>query len=116
MVMPVREIEIRIERADEGLWRAGMRLADPANDLESVLVEPVDPALDIPALIGEADRDAYGRMLWAMLFGESAAAPLYAAFRRARAMTGGDQALRVRLSIGADAPQLHGIRWETLCD
>ncbi|NID14085.1 CHAT domain-containing protein [Luteibacter yeojuensis] len=114
--MSVREIEIRIERADDTLWRLGMRLTDPDSDLENVLVDRAEIAIDVDGLARETDRDAYGRRLSDMLFGGADADPVRAAFRGARSAAGRDEALRVRLSIAADASALHALRWETLRD
>jgi len=114
--MSVREIEIRIERVDDALWRLGMRLTDPRSDLESVLVDRADISIDMDALAHEPDRDAYGRLLSAMIFGSVDASPVREAFRRARDQARNDEALRVRVSIGANASALHALRWETLRD
>ncbi len=59
------------------------------------------------------DPDAYGRVLSKNLF----IAPVKEAFGKARSLAQSDDlALRVRLLIGPSAPELHGLRWETLRD
>ncbi|MGH8909525.1 MAG: CHAT domain-containing protein [Egibacteraceae bacterium] len=60
-----------------------------------------------------SDPDAYGRVLSGSLF----VPPVKDAFDRARSLAQSDDlGLRVRLLIGPSAPQLHGVRWETLRD
>jgi hypothetical protein len=60
-------------------------------------------------LLNPAD---YGRVLRDSLFDDPA---IRDKFNHARAVAGSNP-LRLRLNIGDSAPELHALRWETLCD
>ncbi len=60
------------------------------------------------------DSAAYGRFLAECVFADPAARET---FGQARASAQAqDLPLRLRLLVGPDAPELYGLRWETLCD
>jgi hypothetical protein len=110
------ELELGLVRRDAGLYAVEMRFTQPGSEADVRLgggSEPVLMALDPAALRGKLlDADAYGEALGAALF---AAAPVAEMF--ARAETAAQQLgapLRLRLAIGADAPELQAVRWETL--
>ena len=60
------------------------------------------------------DAEDYGRALSASLFADPAVRSAFAQARSSAASL--DAALRLRLLIGPSAPELHGLRWETLRD
>ena len=71
-------------------------------------------AFDLGRLRTIQEGAAYGEALSGGLFGDP---PVRAMFAQARSIAQSVGApLRVRLSIGAGAPELHELRWETLCD
>ncbi|WP_165360974.1 CHAT domain-containing protein [Candidatus Chloroploca sp. Khr17] len=80
-----------------------------------MLASEVPLALAPAALLAHAlDPVAYGQTLTTQLF---AAPALRDAWQQARALAHGtNRPLRVRLSLPADAADLHALRWETLRD
>lgn len=110
------EFEISLERGPRteasapDSFIAQIRVNVPASDAEDRLsLQGLE--LDREALrICEQDPARYGRILTTLLFGHPDAR---AAFTRARVAT---EALRIRLSFGPTATDLHDLRWETLRD
>ncbi|MBP1468543.1 hypothetical protein EYB53_022715, partial [Candidatus Chloroploca sp. M-50] len=94
---------------------AEARLIQPGSQADAVLASAVPLALDPAALLTHAlDPVAYGQALTTQLF---AAPALRDAWQQARALAHGtNRPLRVRLSLPADAADLHALRWETLRD
>jgi hypothetical protein len=106
------DLEITFRKRDERTYALAFRFNshDDAAEQRS-LTEPVI-ALDFSALAGD-DPEAYAQTLSAAFFTAEARA-VFARFRVAAAAT--ESILRVRLSIGPDAAELHTIHWETLRD
>ncbi len=108
------DLEIGLHRQDENNYTVEMRFKRPDDAAQR---EPVRglARFDLNALRQHAlDRAAYGRALSASLFEDP---PIREAFKFARSTAQTlEQALRLRLWIGSSAPELHGLRWETLQD
>lgn len=117
MVAECAELEVGLERRDAGAYAVELRFTQPGSEVD-VRVGGVTPIL-VHLAVDELrqmvlDADAYGAALGAALFGPREVAETFA-----RAETTAQQAglpLRLRLAIGAGAPELHGLRWETLKD
>jgi hypothetical protein len=60
------------------------------------------------------DSIAYGRLLTEALFADPVVKDKFVDFRNQARLL--NAALRLRLMIGPSAPELHNLRWETLCD
>ena len=108
------DLELSLTRRDVGLYAVEMRFMQPGSETEvHVSGSQALISLDLPALREKLlDTDAYGAALGAALFAPAAVAEMYG-----RAETVAQQLgvpLRVRLAIGNDAPELHGLRWETM--
>jgi hypothetical protein len=111
------ELEIGLHRRGANSYAVELRFSQPASDAEvrPVRGNPVDVSFDRERL-GQLIYDwaAYGRLLGEGLFAEEA---VRAAFSSARAAAASQETpLRLRLFIGASAPELHDLRWETLHD
>lgn len=111
------DLELSLTRRDAGLYALEMRFTQPGSEadvrLEGGPTGPALVSLDFAALREQLlDPAAYGRTLGAALFAAPAAAAMYA--RAEATATGLGVPLRLRLAIGADAPELHALRWETL--
>ncbi len=112
------DLELSLTRRDAGLYALEMRFIQPGSETDVRLEDggPGGPALvnlDFAALRERLlDADAYGRALGAALFAAPAVAAMYARADATAQQLG--VALRLRLAIGPDAPELQGLRWETL--
>jgi hypothetical protein len=112
------DLELSLTRRDAGLYAIEMRFTQPGSEADVRLEDggPGGPALvslDFAALREQLlDAGAYGRVLGSALFAAPAAAAMYARADATAAELG--VPLRLRLAIGPDAPELHGLRWETL--
>ena len=112
------ELEVGLARRDAGHYAVEMRFTQPGSEADVRLGgggEPIVAVID-PAALRELLLlpDRYGAALGASLFAAKPVAEMWA-----RAQTAAQQQgvpLRVRLAIAADAPELHGLRWETLQD
>ncbi len=121
--MDVAELELELHRRGEAEYLAGFRFSLPNSDVETRFDQPV-PAivpLDLTALRAAAmEPELYGSLLSRQLFlnpESKTLSALGAAFTQARAIAGSAGIpLRLRLTIGADAPELHGLYWEMLVD
>jgi len=107
----VAELELLLERGTGDGFSAGVRVVRPGVEGDDRLPEPAGFILNRPALLEHAmDPAAYGRVLTECLFAD---AKLRDAFTAARSAA---PRLRIRLSIGSSAPELHDVHWETLAD
>ncbi len=111
------DLEVSLTRREAGLYAIEMRFTQPGSEADVRLeAGGGDPALvHIDAAVlreQQLDADAYGATLGAALFAPAAVAAMYA--RCEATAQGLGVPLRFRLAIGADAPELHGLRWETL--
>ena len=109
------DLEISLSREHAGLYAIDLRctLPDSDADVRLATVEPNVVRFDLEQLAGLQLRpEAYGLALRDSL---CAARPFAEAFAGAEAAaTAQDAPLRLRLLIGADAVELHGLRWELL--
>ena len=108
------DLEIGLHRRDVGGYTAELRFSSPESAAD-VRVAGTGMSVDVYRLRDlSLDPSAYGQALSESLFSETA---LRTAFAQARAVTQSqEKPLRVRLFIGPSAPELHGLRWETLLD
>jgi hypothetical protein len=116
-MMDYVDLEIGLHRYDTDAYAVELRFSQPGSDAD------VRPARDTLPLARfdfarlrelELDISGYGQCLAAGLFADSS---VLATFAHARGAAGTlDVPLRVRLYIGPGLPELHRLRWETLCD
>lgn len=106
------DLEITFSKRDERKYVLGFRFnsADDAAEQRSAL-EPVI-AIDMARLKGD-DAEAYAETLSAAFFTPDVRG-VFNRFRAAAAALG--SILRIRLTIDANAPELHAVHWETLRD
>lgn len=111
------DLEIGLRRRDRKTWTVELRFNHPESATDEYLesASPLRVGFDLDALRHEwYDANAYGRKLTESLFG---APGIRRQFEVVRSLAqAADLPLRVRLMIGADAPELHDLRWETLRD
>ena len=108
------DLEIGLHAQDAGSYRveARLRLVGEDAERERLATVPRFDADDLGAVA--SDPDAYAQKLTKLLFAsESLRSFLDAAW--ASAAASGSASLRVRLNIGPALPELHNLRWETLC-
>lgn len=105
-------VELSIHLLNDGSRTADLRLRAEHSGIDAPLASGVPLAFDVVSLRACHDPVDYGRLLSAQLF---AATPLREAWSRALASAAHDP-LQVRLHIQAEDDELHGLRWETLCD
>ncbi len=111
------DLEIALNRWNADAYRVELRYSQPDSDAD-IRLAPGTPALarfdplqlDMLAL----DPKAYGTLLGANLFDDEQVKTAFAQ-ARSNAQTL-DASLRLRLIIDPAAPELHGLRWETLRD
>jgi hypothetical protein len=107
------ELEFGLHRHAE-FYTVELRVSRPDSDADTTGTSrfPVDK-IDIESLHRQKfDADAHGRLLSDCLFAD---AKVRTAFSEARAFAdGNDAALRLRLFVGATAPELQALYWETL--
>jgi len=114
--MDLADLELGLHRRGDERYAVELRFTQPKSDADVRLADPQITAAFNPATLRalEGDPAVYGRVLTEQLF---AAPPLRSAFAQARATAETlELPLRLRLSIGPSAPELHALRWETLHD
>jgi hypothetical protein len=112
------DLEIALHRREAERYTVEMRFTAPDSEAETRLLSD-SPTLnfDLPALRQQLlDPAAYGQTLTQTLFGVPEISHAFATARAATASQTPLSPLRVRLFIGASAPELHSMRWETLRD
>ena len=109
------DLEIGLHHRDAGLYTVELRSDWPESDVDPLSGEGRPAQFDFGQLLQlRLDPTEYGRVLARSLFADPA---LLADFTTARGvMDSRETPLRVRLLIGASAPELHRLYWETLCD
>lgn len=118
--MPATEyadLEITLNRWNTDAYRVELRYSQPDSDVD-IRLAPNAPALakfdPLQLQMLALDPTAYGTLLGANLFGDESVKTAFAQARsNAQAQ---DASLRLRLFIDSAAPELHGLRWETLRD
>ncbi|HEX5692261.1 MAG TPA: CHAT domain-containing protein, partial [Roseiflexaceae bacterium] len=109
------ELEVGLHHRDADVYTVEPRFIQPDSDDEKRL-EPGLASFNIDELdkLATENPAAYGKTLANSFFAD---ANVKSAFDQARASAGSLNApLRLRLFIGPSAPDLHNLRWETLCD
>ena len=113
--MDYAELELGLSRHDGGSYGLDLRFSQPGSDADIRLVRDGAAQIDIAQLRELAfDAEGYGRALSASLFADPAVRTAFAQARSGAASL--DAPLRLRLLVGPSAPELHGLRWETLRD
>ena len=111
------DLEISLHRREVNSYVVELRFSQPGSDVDIRLGQgqPVLAQFDIAALRSLIpDPKAYGQALTQSLFSDPT---MQTAFAQARASAGSlDAPLRLRLMVGASAPELHHLHWETLRD
>lgn len=107
------ELQIELNRTPAGIYDVSLELCDPSNDAE-VPVEHATAALSLEALrAAQANKDQYAKLLTSQVFQPT----VLAFFSKAKAaFDASGRQFRLRLLIGASAPELHAVRWELLLD
>ncbi|MGH8884048.1 MAG: CHAT domain-containing protein [Egibacteraceae bacterium] len=109
------DLEIGLHHRSPRTWSVELRYNHPESAVDQIL-ESGDARVrfDLGKLQEQVfDPAAYGRVLSTSLF----VPEVMQAFDTARTLAQSDDLpLRVRLRIGPSAPELHGVRWETLRD
>ncbi|GAB4194814.1 MAG: CHAT domain-containing protein [Roseiflexaceae bacterium] len=107
------ELEVSLSRRGGRQYALEMRYSQPDSDsdrrLDPVLIE-IDPAA---LLASQGSMAAYGRTLGQMLLGlPDPRSHFDRSLADAQAL---GMPLRLRLCLDPAAPELHGLRWETIC-
>jgi hypothetical protein len=111
---PYAELEIGLHRLAAEEVQVELRFSDPGSDAE-VPAEKGPAALDLAALLTlQQDPRAYGEALAAQVFSDERVRGLYG--RAKTAVEASGRFLRLRVLVGPSVPELHGVRWELLCD
>ncbi len=118
---PTCDLELNITRHDQRTYAVDFRYtdSDPDNqaDVRLGTRQQALAAFDLDALhqlLVVGDLKEYSLALTGSFFADES---LRAAFAQARAAAGqADASLRLRLSVGANAHELHALRWELLND
>ncbi|HEY3310035.1 MAG TPA: CHAT domain-containing protein [Anaerolineales bacterium] len=110
------DLEISLHHAEALTYSLDFRFIDPDSETDVSLEQGRDAyaTFDFQKFAGLVyEPEAYGKMLSDCLFADSA---IRSAFDNARVRVSAteDKALRFRLLIGANAPELHQLHWETL--
>jgi hypothetical protein len=109
------DLELGLHRFEAGQYAVEMRFSMPGSDADIRLGQgaPVHTSLDVEALRElMLDPNEYAGALTKALF---APTELQVAFAEALSSAQAqDVPLRLRLMIGASAPELHSLRWELL--
>jgi hypothetical protein len=109
------ELELLLRVRQDGDYNAYLRFTRPGDDTDIRMVDTAPVTIDRRRL-GELKNKPteYGAALWSMLFGSSQMQRVYErAYTNARDR---NSALRLRLFVFHDAPELHSIWWETLVE
>lgn len=108
------EIEIGLHRARPEAYEVELRVTDPDSQAE---IAPArgQAQLSLDELLPlQPDPAKYGAALTERLFESEVVRKLYD--KTKSSFESRDLKLRLRLSIGQSAPELHGLRWELLLD
>jgi hypothetical protein len=109
------ELEIGLRPRDRGSFVVDLTYSQPDSATDVRSVQPRVIKIDRTSLRRLAFQDReYGRSLSHALFGDEQVGRMFDEARTAAEQL--KAALRLRLFIGSDAPELHSIRWETLLD
>jgi hypothetical protein len=115
--MEYAELELSLHRRDSASYALELRFSHPESDADIRLMRDGAAPVQFDStqlLASTLDHQAYGRSLAANLLADPAARGAFAQARVSAQSLGAP--LRLRLLIGVDAPELHSLRWETLCD
>ncbi len=107
------DLEVTLNRGDGGNFSALLRCTLPGDDVD--VTRSGTAQFDFQQLRGLSLESAeYATLLTDCLFRDPAVASAFAEARSAAQAL--EASLRIKLSIGANAPELHGLRWEALLD
>jgi hypothetical protein len=108
------DLEVGLHRLAAEVWQVELRFSDPSSEAD-VPPERGQAAIDLEKLRTlELDSRSYGAALAAQVFAGERVRGLYT--RAKTAVEASGRFLRLRLLVGPTAPELHGLRWELLCD
>ena len=117
--MPAKyaDLEIGLSRRDDLVYTVSFRLLRPETDdtlqeRGQILQTTLSPEQFTDAL---ADPKEYGRRLTEQFFSEPGVLRWYTSYT-SMVLGQADMGLRLRLYISLDAPELHRIHWELLCE
>ena len=108
------ELELGLHRRDADSYRVDLRFQQPGSEADVRLVDrtPTPVRFDWETLNALDDDTAYGALLGQSLFVDEEVRRTFAQALAAAQSQG--QLVRLRLFVGPSAPELHGLRWETL--
>ena len=110
------DLEIGLHRWSAESYAVELRYSQPGSDADTRLVQggSAQVQFDLARLRALAlDGAAYGQLLGESLLKDKVGQAFRAAWQNAQSL---GSPLRLRLFIGPSAPELHGLRWETLRD
>jgi len=107
------DLEITLQRRDGEAYGLEMRFSAPDSEVDRAFAGQTPVRFDGAELRQAAgDAAAYGVALGGRLLADAAARSFFDQAVAVSQTLG--QPLRIRLAIGASAPELHSLRWETL--
>lgn len=107
------DLELTLHRRDSGVYGIDLRFADPASEADKRLSSSAAIRFDDGALREQSlDPAAYGALLAGQLLGDDEVRTFFG--EALAAAQAADTPLSLRLTIGANAGELHSLHWETL--
>ncbi|HSN75794.1 MAG TPA: CHAT domain-containing protein, partial [Anaerolineae bacterium] len=107
------DLELALHRRDGDAYSLEMRFSDPASEVDRTHSGAQPIRFDAVELRQRADdAAAYGDLLGSQLLADPAGRSFFDQAVAVSQTQG--QPLRIRLTIGPSAPELHSLRWETL--
>ena len=108
------ELELGLHRRDADSYLVDLRFQQPGSEADVRLVDrtPTPVRFDQSTFGALDDAAEYGALLGQSLFADEDVRTTFA--QALAAAQSQQQTLRLRLFIGPSAPELHGLRWETL--
>lgn len=110
------DLELNLRRKDATHYGVDLVFSQPGSEADTRPLgqHVVTVRFDEKKLLACAlDAEQYGRALGQMLFADQRLMEAFAWARTAAAVQ--NRLLRLRLVMSVDAPELHMLRWETLC-
>ena len=109
------DLQLFLRRQTATHYALDLRSSQPTSEVDRLGIHGAAVTIDTVVLQAEQlDPDAYGRSLTKMIFASDAVVREFAACRAVAQSQA--VALRLRLVLAPDAPELHALRWETLRD
>ena len=110
------ELELGVHQIQAGSYQVELRFTDPdPNNQAEVAAQRQPTSLDLGILLKlQLDADAYAAALTEQIFSDEQVRLTWGKIKTA--VESRQLYMRLRLLIGASAPELHGLRWELLRD